>query len=116
MTRHPAIARTLYPGLPDFPGHHLAARQMNGFGGIVTIQVDGDGAAAVNVADRLRLFHLAPSLGGTESRVTQPRTTTHHDLSAEERARRGITDGMLRLSIGLEDPADLITDLERALA
>lgn len=116
MTRHPAIARTLYPGLPDFPGHQLAARQMEGFGGIVTIEVDGDGALAANVADRLRLFHLAPSLGGTESLVTQPRTTTHHHLSDEERARRGITDGMLRLSIGLEDAADLIADLEQALA
>lgn len=116
MTRHPAIARTLYPGLPGFPGHDLAARQMDGFGGIVTIEVDGDGAAAAGVADRLRLFHLAPSLGGTESLVTQPRTTTHNDLSDAERARRGITDGMLRLSIGLEDAADLIADLEQALA
>lgn len=116
MARPPAIARTLYPGLPDFPGHDLAARQMNGFGGIVTIEVDGDGAAAARVADRLQLFQLAPSLGGTESLVTQPRTTTHHDLPDSERARRGINDGMLRLSIGLEDAADLIADLEQALA
>ncbi len=116
MARHPAIARSLYPGLPDFPGHDLASRQMSGFGGIVTIEVDGDGAAAARVADRLQLFQLAPSLGGAESLVTQPRTTTHHDLPDAERARRGITDGMLRLSIGLEDAADLIADLEQALA
>jgi cystathionine beta-lyase/cystathionine gamma-synthase len=116
MGEHPGIARSLYPGLPGFPGHERAARQMRGFGGIVTIEVEGGGAAATRVADRLELFHLAPSLGGTESLVTQPCTTTHRDLSAAERARRGITDGMLRLSIGLEDAGDLIADLEQALA
>jgi cystathionine beta-lyase/cystathionine gamma-synthase len=113
---NPAIARSLYPGLPDFPGHDLATRQMDGFDGIVTTQVDGDGSAAARVADRMRLFQLAPSLGGAESLVTQPRTTTHHDLSDAQRARRGTTDGMLRLSIGPEDAADLIADLEQALA
>lgn len=116
MQRHPRIARVLYPGLPDFPGHALARRQMRGFGGMLTIEVAGDGAAATRVADRLRLFALAPSLGGAESLVTQPCTTTHHGLSPEERARRGISDAMLRLSVGLEDAADLIADLEQALA
>jgi len=115
MARHPRVARVLYPGLPDFPGHALAKQQMHGFGGMLTIEVKGDGAAATRVADRLRLFALAPSLGGAESLVTQPCTTTHHGLSPEERARRGISDAMLRLSIGLEEPADLIADLEQAL-
>jgi len=116
MARHPNIARVFYPGLPDFPGHALAKAQMHGFGGMVSLDVAGTGADATRVADRLRLFALAPSLGGAESLVTQPCTTTHHGLTPEERARRGISDSMLRLSIGLEDPADLIADLEQALA
>ena len=116
MARHPKITRVYYPGLPDFPGHALAKAQMHGFGGMVSIEVAGTGADATRAADRLRLFALAPSLGGAESLVTQPYTTTHHGLTPEERARRGIADSMLRLSIGLEDPADLIADLEQALA
>ena len=116
MEQHPAISRVLYPGLPDFPGHELAQQQMHGFGGMLTIEVKGDGATATRAADRLRLFALAPSLGGVESLVTQPSTTTHHGLSAEERARRGISDAMLRLSVGLEDVDDLIADLMQALA
>ncbi len=109
MEAHPRIARVLYPG------HALAARQMSGFGGMLTIEIAGDGAAATAVADRLEPFALAPSLGGVESLVTQPCTTTHHGLTPEERARRGISDAMLRLSIGLEDPEDLIADLHQAL-
>ena len=116
MAKHPRVARVLYPGLPDFPGHALAAEQMSGFGGMVTIEVKGSGEEATEVADRLKLFALAPSLGGVESLVTQPCTTTHHGLSPEERARRGISDAMLRLSIGLEDAQDLIADLNTALA
>lgn len=115
MASHPRVARVLYPGLPDCAGHELAKRQMYGFGGMLTIEVAGDGTTASRVADRLRVFALAPSLGGVESLVTQPCTTTHHGLSAEERARRGISDAMLRLSVGLEDPADLIADLRQAL-
>ncbi len=116
MSHHPRIARVYYPGLPDFPGHALAKAQMHGFGGMLSIDVAGTGKDATQVADRLRLFALAPSLGGAESLVTQPCTTTHHGLTPEERTRRGIADSMLRLSIGLEDPADLIADLEQALA
>ncbi len=115
MARHPRVQRVLYPGLANFPGHALAKAQMRGFGGMLSIEVKGGGAAATQVADGLKLFALAPSLGGAESLVTQPCTTTHHGLPPEERARRGISDGMLRLSIGLEDPADLLADLERAL-
>jgi cystathionine gamma-synthase len=115
MAAHPRVARVLYPGLPDFPGHELAKAQMSGFGAIVTIEVAGGDAAATRVADRLKLFSLAPSLGGPESLVTQPWTTTHHGLAPNDRARRGISDAMLRLSIGLEDAADLIADLEQAL-
>jgi cystathionine gamma-synthase len=115
MARHPKVARVFYPGLPEFPGHALAKDQMDGFGGMLTIEVAGNGADATRVADRLKLFALAPSLGGVDSLVTQPCTTTHHGLTPEERARRGISDAMLRLSIGLEDASDLIADLEQAL-
>ncbi len=115
MEAHPRVARVLYPGLESFPGHALAARQMAGFGGMLTLEVEGNGETATRVADRLKLFALAPSLGGVESLVTQPCTTTHHSLTPEERARRGITDAMLRLSVGLEDADDLIADLIQAL-
>jgi cystathionine beta-lyase/cystathionine gamma-synthase len=115
MERQPRVARVLYPGLESSAGHALASRQMTGFGGMLTIEVQGGGEAATRVADRLKLFALAPSLGGVESLVTQPCTTTHHGLAPEERTRRGISDAMLRLSVGLEDADDLIADLVQAL-
>lgn len=115
MEAHPRVSRVLYPGLESFPGHNVAKSQMSGFGGMLTIEVKGTGDDATRVADKLSLFALAPSLGGVESLVTQPTTTTHHGLSAEDRARRGISESMLRLSVGLEDAADLIADLEQAL-
>lgn len=115
MARHPRIRRVLYPGLPEFPGHDLAARQMSGFGGMLTLELEADFAGTAAFVDGLRLFTLAASLGGAESLVTQPVTTTHHGLSPEERRRRGISDAMVRLSVGLEDVADLIADLEQAL-
>lgn len=116
MKKHPRVKGVLYPGLPDFPGHAVAKGQMSGFGGMLAIDVDGSYADAVNTVDRLRLFAIAPSLGGVESLATMPVTTTHHGLSAEERARRGIADTMIRLSVGLEDAADLVADLEQALS
>lgn len=109
------VAEVLYPGLPSFGGHKLAAKQMHGFGGILTIKVAADEATTSRVADRLQIFSLAPSLGGAESLATQPVTTTHHGLSVEERERRGITGSMIRLSVGLEDTVDLIADLHQAL-
>ena len=115
MEAHPHVARVLHPGLESFRGHALAARQMSGFGGMLTIEVEGGGKAAAAVADRFKLFSIAASLGGVESLATQPVTTTHHGLTPEERSRRGISDGMIRLSVGLEEPEDLIADLEQAL-
>lgn len=112
MEKHPRVKRVHYPGLG---GNEVAAAQMSGSGGMLTIEVDGDYAATVAVVDRLKLFAIAPSLGGVESLATMPVTTTHHGLTPEERARRGILDNMIRLSIGLEDAADLIHDLVRAL-
>lgn len=115
MERHPGVARVLYPGLSGFTGYPLATSQMKGFGGMLTIETKGSYEDTVRMVDKLKLFAIAPSLGGVESLVTMPVTTTHHGLPPEERARRGISDSMIRLSIGLEDAADLIADLEQAL-
>lgn len=116
LARHPRVVRVNYPGLANFEGHELACRQMRAFGGILSFIYDGDADHTAAVVDRLKLFTIAPSLGGVESLVTQPITTTHHGLSADERERRGISDGMVRLSCGLEDAEDLCADLEQALA
>ncbi|WP_372966551.1 PLP-dependent aspartate aminotransferase family protein [Marinobacter sp.] len=116
MEKHPKITKVHYPGLPSFEGHELAKQQMHGFGGMLSIEVEGGQQAAAQVADKLRVFLLATSLGGVESLVSQPSATSHHGISREERLKRGIGDGMLRLSVGLEDAQDLITDLNQALA
>jgi cystathionine gamma-synthase/methionine-gamma-lyase len=115
LQNHAKVKQVNYPGLPDFPGHAIARQQMSGFGGMVSFVFDGDAATTAAMVDRLRVFTIAASLGGVESLVTQPITTTHHGMTPEERARRGIVDGMVRLSCGLEDTADLLADLEQAL-
>lgn len=115
MQADPRVARVLYPGLASFAGHDVAARQMSGFGGMLSIEVAADLATTSRVAERLEYFALAPSLGGAESLVTQPVTSTHHGLIPQERTRRGISDSLLRLSVGLEDTDDLIADLTAAL-
>jgi len=116
MAKHPRISRVLYPGLEGFPQHELAKSQMSGFGGMLTLEIDGTGKEATKVVDNLELILIAPSLGGVESLATQPITTTHHGLTPEERGKRGITDSMIRFSIGMEDPEDLIADLSNALS
>lgn len=115
LDTHPKVKQVNYPGLPGFPGHAVAKKQMQGFGGMISFVFDGDAAATAAVVDRLKLITIAASLGGVESLVTQPITTTHHGMTPEERQRRGIADGMIRLSCGLEDADDLIADLEQAL-
>ena len=115
LSAHRKVLKVNYPGLPDFPGHAVAARQMRGFGGMVSFVYDGDATCTAAVVDRLRIFTIAASLGGAESLVTQPITTTHHGMTPQERSRRGIVDGMVRLSCGLEDTKDLVSDLEQAL-
>jgi cystathionine gamma-synthase len=115
LSEHPKAKQVNYPGLVTFAGHTIAAKQMRGFGGMISFVFDGDADATAAVVDRLRLFTIAASLGGVESLVTQPITTTHHGMTPEERRRRGIVDGMIRLSCGLEDSADLIADLNQAL-
>lgn len=115
LNSHRNVKKVNYPGLPDFEGHEIAARQMSGFGGMISFVYDGDAEATAAFVDRLKYFTIAVSLGGVESLVTQPITTTHHGLDPSERLRRGIVDGMVRLSCGLEDTEDLIADLLRAL-
>ncbi len=116
MSVHPRISRVLYPGLEGFPQHELAKSQMSGFGGMLTLEVDGTGEDTTRVVDNLKLILIAPSLGGVESLATQPITTTHYGLTPEERRKRGITDSMIRFSIGMEAPEDLIEDLNNALS
>ncbi|MGM0558910.1 MAG: trans-sulfuration enzyme family protein [Myxococcota bacterium] len=116
LDEHPRVLEVNYPGLPSHPTHEVASKQMSGFGGMVSFVYDGDAEQTASVVDRLEVFSIAPSLGGVESLVTQPVTTTHHGIDPDERARRGIVDGMIRLSIGLEDVEDLWDDLAAALA
>jgi cystathionine gamma-synthase len=104
-----------YPGLPHHPGHAIALRQQTGFGGMVSFELDG-GPEAVNAfLDGLELFSLAVSLGGVESLVTHPATMTHSAMEPEARARAGLSDSLLRLSVGIEDAADLVADIAAGL-
>jgi cystathionine beta-lyase/cystathionine gamma-synthase len=104
-----------YPGLEDHPDHEVALDQMDGFGGMLALELAGAGRAADRFVRKLRIIRHAPSLGGVDSLVSEPRFTSHAHLTAEERARRGLPDGFLRLSVGIEDAADLIADIEHAL-
>jgi cystathionine beta-lyase/cystathionine gamma-synthase len=113
---HPALRRVLYPGLPSHPGHELAARQMAAFGGIVTLELAGGLAAAERFYDRLALVTRAASLGGVESLVSLPVHTSHYGLAEDKLREAGVDLGMVRLSLGVEDAADLVADVEQALA
>lgn len=115
LASHPRVAKVNYPGRATGAQAEIVARQMRGGGGILSFVVDGDAAQTAAVLDRLQLISLAPSVGGVESLACQPAMLTHHPLSPEDRERRGIVDGLVRLSVGLEDAADLIADLDRAL-
>lgn len=116
LQQHPAVAQVYYPGLPEHPGHTIAARQMRGFGGMISFRLKNDRLeSAIRVASSTQIFTLAESLGGVESLIGHPATMTHASIPAEERAKNGITDGLLRLSVGIEDAEDLIEDLARAL-
>jgi cystathionine beta-lyase/cystathionine gamma-synthase len=115
LESHGKVDRVRYPGLPSHPQHELARRQASGFGAMVWFEVKGGVAAGKKLMDSLRLWTLAENLGSVESLVTHPVTMTHADVDEAERKRVGITDGLVRLSVGLEDKDDLIEDLEQAL-
>jgi cystathionine gamma-lyase len=109
------VQRTYYPGLPGHPGHEVARRQMRDFGGMISVTLKGGKDAALRLLTRTRLFSLAESLGGVESLIGHPATMTHASIPAEIRQARGIDDGLVRLSVGIEDAADLQEDLRQAL-
>lgn len=115
LEEHPRVTRVVYPWLESHPQHELARRQMSGGGTVVTFEVAGGKAEAFAVMNALRIVDISNNLGDAKSMVTHPATTTHRRLSPEARAAVGITDGTVRISIGLEDPADLIEDLTAAL-
>lgn len=115
LESHPAIAWVRYPGLASHPQHELAKRQMNGFGGMITMELKGGRAAGETLVNKLQLCSLAVSLGDVRTLVCHPASTTHSHVPSEVRQRTGITNGLVRLSIGLEDVEDIITDLQQGL-
>ena len=115
LSKHPAVSAVYYPGLDSHPDHEIARRQMRGFGGMVCIDIRGGYEGAARFFDRLAVFNRAASLGGVESLCSLPVLTSQWGLSEEELARAGVTQGMARLSVGMEDPEDLIADLDQAL-
>jgi cystathionine gamma-lyase len=117
LEKHSRVARVLYPGLKSHPQHELAKRQMqNGFSGIVTFFVEGGMEEARHFLERCRVFTIAESLGGVESLVDHPGLMTHASIPPDKRRQLGIDDSLIRLSVGIEDVADLIADLENALS
>lgn len=115
LAGHPKVLSVLYPGLSSHPGHAVQKRQASGFGAMITFDV-GSYAAAKVLLDRVEVMSLAESLGGVETLISHPASMTHASVPAERRAAIGLTDGLVRISVGLEEPQDLLADLRRALA
>ncbi|KAH0973238.1 hypothetical protein GBA52_025811 [Prunus armeniaca] len=115
LEAHPKVARVYYPGLPSHPEHQLAKRQMTGFGGVVSFEIDGDLMTTIKFVDALRIPYIAPSFGGCESIVDQPAIMSYWDLSQSERITYGIKDNLVRFSFGVEDFEDLKADILQAL-
>ncbi|HEY3788270.1 MAG TPA: cystathionine gamma-synthase [Urbifossiella sp.] len=116
LAKQPQVAKVYYPGLKQHPGHAVAAKQMKNFGGMISLQLHGGAEAARRFLTRTKLFSLAESLGGVESLVCHPATMTHASIPKDVREARGIDDGLIRLSVGIEDVADLRADLQYAIA
>ena len=116
LEQHPQVSKVVYPGLPSHPQHAIAKQQMRDFGGMLSFEVRGGAEMADRVVRETKLFALAESLGGVESLIELPAPMTHASVPAEERAKIGITDGLIRLSVGIEDGEDLRADLEAALS
>jgi cystathionine beta-lyase/cystathionine gamma-synthase len=115
LASHPKVKAVYYPGLPSHPAHAIAKKQMSGFSGIVSVEFNLSLEQAKKLVASFNLFSLAESLGGVESLVCHPATMTHASIPADERKRIGLTDGLMRFSVGIEDPHDLIEDLSKAL-
>jgi cystathionine gamma-lyase len=116
LTKHPAVERVIYPGLQSHPQHALARRQMGAFGGMISLVLKRDLSYTRRVLERCRIFALAESLGGVESLIEHPAIMTHSSVPAKQREMAGISDTLIRLSVGIEDVEDLKEDLEQALA
>ena len=115
LERQPEVRRVFYPGLASHPQHALAQRQMDGYGGIISIDLDTDLAGARRFLEHCQVFALAESLGGVESLIEHPALMTHASIPPEQRAQLGIGDGLIRLSVGIEDIGDLKADIRRSL-
>jgi O-succinylhomoserine sulfhydrylase len=115
LAAQPQVSRVHYPGLPDHPQHALAASQQSGFGGIVSFELAGGRDSAWRLIDATRMLSITANLGDTRSTITHPATTTHGRISAEARAAAGITEGLVRVAVGLEDLADITADLATGL-
>lgn len=115
LAEQPQVEKVYYPGLPSHPGHAIAARQMRGFGGMISLRLKGGKGPALNMLSRTKLFSLAESLGGVESLIGHPATMTHASIPVEIRQARGVDDGLVRLSVGIEDVNDLREDLKQAM-
>jgi len=116
LEKQSKIRRVYYPGLPSHRQFQLASRQMKGFGAVVTFEVDGNLEQTLKFLDGLKLCMMGPSLGGPETLITHPALNSYYNISREERYKLGIIDELVRLSVGLEDPRDIIGDLEQGLA
>ena len=115
LEAHPKVAKVIYPGLPSHPQHEIAKVQMSGYSGMISFELTGDIQAGKAVMNNVKLCALAESLGAVETMITHPATMTHADVPAADRHARGLTDGLVRISVGIEDPEDIMTDLEQAL-
>ncbi|MEO6759752.1 MAG: PLP-dependent transferase, partial [Saprospiraceae bacterium] len=116
LEKHPAVQRVNYPGLASHPDHALALRQMqNGFGGMLSFELRGGMEAGLQCMNRVQLCSLAPTLGDVDTLILHPASSSHLAVAKEVREQNGITDGLIRVSVGIENPADIIGDLEQAI-
>ena len=115
LETHSKVERVTYPGLPSHAQHDIAREQMDGFSGMISMELSGGIPAGISLMNGLKLCSLAESLGAVETMITHPATMTHADVPKDERLARGLTDGMVRLSVGIEDKDDIIADLNQAL-
>ena len=115
LENHPKVSRVFYPGLSSHPQHQIAKEQMKGYSGMISFELSGGIAAGKHVMNNVKLCFLAESLGAVETMITHPATMTHAEVPKDERLARGLTDGLVRLSVGIEDKEDIINDLDYAL-
>ncbi|MBN1788482.1 MAG: PLP-dependent transferase [Sedimentisphaerales bacterium] len=115
LEKHPKVNRVYYPGLKSHPHYEIAKKQMKGFGGVVTFEVEHDVSYALNFLSKLKIINIGPSLGGVESLITHPATVSYYAITKKERLELGITDGLIRLAVGVENTEDIIRDIEQAL-